>query len=160
MGAVCGKTVRGGNRYLSYLPQCNVLICLDVVLLSTQGAKSGSQKNHHTQNKKNTKNKKEQGGVVDRSKGVYVGTAHQSKGLEWKVVFVVGMHDGESFRFFVFLFFVALCIDLVTDKVQPLSREFPNAVAQQRDSGRGLGGGAKVGLCGVQVCGTVFISLF
>ena len=96
----------GGNRYLSYLPQCNVLICLDVVLLSTQGAKSGSQKNHHTQNKKNTqntKNKKEQGGVVDRSKGVYVGTAHQSKGLEWKVVFVVGMHDGESF-FCVFVF--------------------------------------------------------
>ena len=52
----------------------------------------------------------------------------------------------------MFLFFFALCIDLVTDKVQPLSREFPNAVAQQRDSGRGLGGGAKVGLCGVQVC--------
>jgi len=84
-----------------------------VVLLSTQGAKSGSQKNHHTQNKKNTKskkntkntkNKKEQGGVVDRSKGVYVGTAHQSKGLEWKVVFVVSMHDGESF-FCVFVFF-------------------------------------------------------
>jgi superfamily I DNA/RNA helicase len=83
-------------------------MCLDVVLLSTQGAKSGSQKNHHTQNKKNTKNKKnkkEQGGVVDRSKGVYVGTAHQSKGLEWKVVFVVSMHDGESF-FCVFVFFL------------------------------------------------------
>ena len=47
---------------------------------------------------------KEQGGV-DRSKGVYVGTAHQSKGLEWKVVFVVGMHDGESF-FCVFVVFL------------------------------------------------------
>ena len=55
----------------------------------------GGQKHqkHHTQNTKNTKEQ----GVVDRSKGVYVGTAHQSKGLEWKVVFVVGMHDGESF---------------------------------------------------------------
>ena len=60
----------------------------------------------------------------------------------------------------MFLVFFALCIDLVTDKVQPLSREFPNVVAQQRDSGRGLGGGTKVGVCGVQVCGTVFISLF
>jgi superfamily I DNA/RNA helicase len=26
--------------------------------------------------------------------GIYIGTAHQSKGLEWKVVFVVSMNDG------------------------------------------------------------------
>ena len=69
------------------------------------GQKHQKHQKHHTQNKKNTKNTKEQG-VVDRSKGVYVGTAHQSKGLEWKVVFVVGMHDGESFRFFCFCFFL------------------------------------------------------
>jgi superfamily I DNA/RNA helicase len=73
------------------------------------GQKHQKHQKHHTQNKKNkkntqnTKNTKEQG-VVDRSKGVYVGTAHQSKGLEWKVVFVVGMHDGESFCC-VFVFF-------------------------------------------------------
>ena len=47
----------------------------------------GGSNNKH--NKHNKHSKKKGQVAVDGNQGVYVGTAHQSKGLEWKVVFVV-----------------------------------------------------------------------
>ena len=57
-------------------------------------SKSNSKNKTNSNNNSSSSSSSVSSSVSSSAKGIYLGTVHQSKGLEWKTVFVVSMSDG------------------------------------------------------------------